>query len=340
MYKINRTNGSFFASVPNNVILGPNVPNGTPTPINLIGRDKVSYGGAQNENFLWLTENFTNKLPPAYPIKGQLWYNTTNDLGTGGGGELMIAPGDGVSPTEWITVATIGKMNTEPSNSAEGRFIIFKNNTLKVRINKEWRTIVTEVPKSQQLQMLLPIRYNADPVNNVNTTLKMTGSSSSIISRFNEGGYLDDDGRVAGIEDGVLRYGAAYQYEADILGRDARDPAIHKFWRIRGTFYVDTAKKQGANPDPRRIKPFGIENYTVEIISSHDQADSWTISAAAEQSTVDPTLTPSQVLNGDFFGLNFIANLNKPSGTIPTQWSIAMRMTGLTLSPADAYSNL
>src|SRR5574343_1422741 len=93
-YRLKRSNGDFFASVPSNVILGPNIPSTTPTPLNLVGRNVVSYGDAQNENFLWLTENFSDVEAPAGAIKGQLWYDYTNDDGSGIGGELKVAPID------------------------------------------------------------------------------------------------------------------------------------------------------------------------------------------------------------------------------------------------------
>lgn len=50
-YTIYRSNGSVYATIPNNVILGPNQPGSNPVPLNLVGRNKVSYGQAWNENF-------------------------------------------------------------------------------------------------------------------------------------------------------------------------------------------------------------------------------------------------------------------------------------------------
>ncbi len=55
-YQINRYNGKLYANVPNDTILGPNQPTQNAVAINLIGRNRISYGQAQNENFLWLAE--------------------------------------------------------------------------------------------------------------------------------------------------------------------------------------------------------------------------------------------------------------------------------------------
>lgn len=47
------------------------------TSIGLIGRNYTGYGETQNENFLFLLENFANSNPPARPLEGQTWFNRT-----------------------------------------------------------------------------------------------------------------------------------------------------------------------------------------------------------------------------------------------------------------------
>lgn len=47
------------------------------TSLNLIGKNYAGYGLAQNENFVYLLENFSNKTPPAKPIVGQTWFDST-----------------------------------------------------------------------------------------------------------------------------------------------------------------------------------------------------------------------------------------------------------------------
>jgi len=49
----------------------------TSTSIGLLGRNYVGYGETQNENFLFLLENFANDSPPSTPIAGQTWFNKT-----------------------------------------------------------------------------------------------------------------------------------------------------------------------------------------------------------------------------------------------------------------------
>jgi len=47
--------------------------------LTLIGKSLANYGTALNENFVYLLENFSNTSsnPPAYPVQGQLWWDST-----------------------------------------------------------------------------------------------------------------------------------------------------------------------------------------------------------------------------------------------------------------------
>ena len=47
------------------------------TSLALIGPNKSGYGQSIADNFLHLLENYANSSPPANPIEGQLWYDTT-----------------------------------------------------------------------------------------------------------------------------------------------------------------------------------------------------------------------------------------------------------------------
>lgn len=45
--------------------------------LKLIGKNYAGYGEAQNENFLWLLENFSSRTAPPNAIVGQLWYDSS-----------------------------------------------------------------------------------------------------------------------------------------------------------------------------------------------------------------------------------------------------------------------
>lgn len=70
-YTINKYNGSQIAVVADGTI-------DNTTDLKLIGKNYAGYGEVQNENFLFLLENFANNNPPPRPISGQIWFDTTN----------------------------------------------------------------------------------------------------------------------------------------------------------------------------------------------------------------------------------------------------------------------
>lgn len=72
-YPINKSNGQLLVSLEDGQL-------NTDTSIGLVGRNYVGYGEIQNENFLHLLENFASSGPPARPIAGQLWFNTTTKI--------------------------------------------------------------------------------------------------------------------------------------------------------------------------------------------------------------------------------------------------------------------
>ena len=52
----------------------------TSTSLGLVGRNYVGYGETQNENFIYLLENFANNDPPQRPLAGQIWFDTDTRL--------------------------------------------------------------------------------------------------------------------------------------------------------------------------------------------------------------------------------------------------------------------
>jgi hypothetical protein len=73
-YIINNTRGQIVA------VVGDGTVNTTATDLALVGRAVTNYGDYQNENYVYLLENFANSTAPTQPILGQLWYDSSNDL--------------------------------------------------------------------------------------------------------------------------------------------------------------------------------------------------------------------------------------------------------------------
>ena len=69
-YVLNKSDGSILLSIQDGEL-------DTSTSLGLLGRNYTGYGEVQNENFIFLLENFANTNPPARPIKGQTWFNSS-----------------------------------------------------------------------------------------------------------------------------------------------------------------------------------------------------------------------------------------------------------------------
>jgi hypothetical protein len=99
-YQINRYNGQPLVTVDEGTL------NNQSTTLRLIGKNYAGYGDIQNENFVYLTENFSNSAPPPNALSGQIWYDSANrklkfwDAArwrTTGGAEIGTTPPTGLT---------------------------------------------------------------------------------------------------------------------------------------------------------------------------------------------------------------------------------------------------
>jgi hypothetical protein len=70
-YIINKTDGSVVSTVPDGQL------DNFSSSLTLIGKNFSGFGESLNENFIKILENFSNTSPPANPIRGQIWYDST-----------------------------------------------------------------------------------------------------------------------------------------------------------------------------------------------------------------------------------------------------------------------
>ncbi|MBO01961.1 MAG: hypothetical protein CMG35_12100 [Candidatus Marinimicrobia bacterium] len=96
----------------NNTLL-TNVEDGTvdqTTDLKFIGKNYAGYGEIQNENFLFLLENFSGATAPAKPLSGQVWYDSSVS-------KLKFYDG-----TKWRTNGGSEAASTEPTGLSIGDF--------------------------------------------------------------------------------------------------------------------------------------------------------------------------------------------------------------------------
>ena len=72
-YKLNKTDGSLLVDLVDGQL------DTTSSDLTLIGRNYSGFGEVLNENFIQLLENFANSAAPTNPVRGQLWYDTTEN---------------------------------------------------------------------------------------------------------------------------------------------------------------------------------------------------------------------------------------------------------------------
>jgi hypothetical protein len=73
-YIINNSRGQIVAVIADGTV------NTTATDLSLVGRGLTDYGTFENENYVYLLENFANSTAPLRPVLGQLWYNSAADV--------------------------------------------------------------------------------------------------------------------------------------------------------------------------------------------------------------------------------------------------------------------
>lgn len=91
-YTIVKSNGTVLTTIADGTI------NTTSTSLGLPGRNYAGYGQTLDTNFVHILENFADTTPPANPIRGQLWYNTTAN-------GLYVCPSDGAVASAWVSLA-------------------------------------------------------------------------------------------------------------------------------------------------------------------------------------------------------------------------------------------
>ena len=93
-YTIKHYNGTLLTTVADGTV-------DTSTDLTLIGKNYAGYGQAQNDNFVWLLENFASTSEPPGPLAGQVWFDSANKkLKFYDGTQFRTAGGTEVSPTQ------------------------------------------------------------------------------------------------------------------------------------------------------------------------------------------------------------------------------------------------
>jgi hypothetical protein len=92
-YQINKTDGTVVATVADGQI------DTLSTDLTLIGKNYSGFGEALNENFIKLLENFSSTTRPNNPIRGQIWFDSSEQ-------KLKVYSGTTFVPVSSATIST------------------------------------------------------------------------------------------------------------------------------------------------------------------------------------------------------------------------------------------
>ena len=93
-YTIVKSDGTVLTTIADGTI------NTSSTSLGLPGRNYAGYGQSLDTNFVHVTENFADTTPPANPLRGQIWYDTSSTT-------LKVCPTDGESNgLAWLSLTS------------------------------------------------------------------------------------------------------------------------------------------------------------------------------------------------------------------------------------------
>ena len=158
-YQVNKTDGTIVATVADGQI------DTLSTDLTLIGKNYSGFGESLNENFVKLLENFSSTTQPSNPIKGQIWYDGTEN-------KLKVYSGTAFVPVSSATIS-----NTQPTTLGVGD--LWFNDTDKQLYFFDGTNIILLGPDYSELQGLSGIK--------VTSVLDSLNQTRVITSLYNNG---------------------------------------------------------------------------------------------------------------------------------------------------------
>jgi len=181
-YTIYKSDGAVLTQIQDGII-------DKSTSINLIGKNTSGFGTAQNDNFLWLLENFSSNIEPQNIITGQIWYDST-------AGIMRPLVNDGVnwrplsvllySSTSTDTTAMAGSSASQPfAASQPGDFWYNSlNNQLYIQNNSGFQLIGPQlVPGFLDTQWRSTTIADSSGTNHAVMEMLVDGSTLAIVAK-------------------------------------------------------------------------------------------------------------------------------------------------------------
>lgn len=159
-YTIVKSDGTVLTTIADGTI------NTTSTSLGLPGRNYAGYGQSFDTNFTHQLENFAASTPPANPLRGQLWYNTTNNT-------LYVCPTDGqANALAWLAL----------TSTSSGGSTSFGTVTVTGNLTANNITAVNNIAANSFTGGYLSISVNANVANLSATTANIGTLTTTVIT--------------------------------------------------------------------------------------------------------------------------------------------------------------
>jgi hypothetical protein len=199
------------------------------TSLGLVGRNYTGYGEIQNENFVYLLENFSNVSPPARPLSGQTWFNNSNST-------LNVYDGD-----SWKAVGSAVVSESQPAGNEGALWIDSKTNQLYT-YNNNWILVgpeavenfgVTKV-RARSIRDVLGTRHAILEMVNDNKTICVASSDEFSINVLD---FIDGFSNLKpgiNLNSSTLSGNKIYYYTGDVIGNSESASRLANPRKING----------------------------------------------------------------------------------------------------------
>lgn len=265
----------------------------TSTSLGLIGRNYFGYGEQQNENFVFLLENFANVNPPLKPIKGQTWFDTTENLLKVYNGAAWSVVGSAVVSETAPTTATVGSL-----------WLKTPSNVLYAYNGNTWSFIGPETVEGfgttrAESTTLLDSTNVLRPVILFKVNGKITAISSEVAFTLNPGTPIDG---FANIVAGVT-VSSQMKFKGSLEGLADRATQLQTTRLINGVGFNGTEDITVKAATTNHLTP---GNYIRGDQFNGSSPETWSVDAT---STNEPDKVVSRNANGDFAARTITADL-------------------------------
>ncbi len=308
-YSINKYTGALIATVADGTV-------DQSTSLKLVGKNYAGYGEIQNENFIYLLENFASPAPgPDKPLPGQLWFDTQNNKLNfrDNNGRWRTAGGSSAAPPPGPTGLTTGDFWFDTTNNqlyvwnsvpSPGKFVL---------VGPEG------VPGSGVTQM---ISASVLDTNNVNHTIIKAVVDDQVVFVINTDAAftLDEDSAITGFD--TVQQGITLAYTND----ETEEGVTQNNFRFWGT---------ASNSD----RLGGLE--PSDYVSSDNPTFNSQVHFPNDGLTIGSTYTLEMKLIGGIPNIqNIFNNEIKFNTTVSGALVTPLRLVGKTLQPGSTDVNI